>query len=227
MSIWESVYVHPLHHPGAAWLSAALVLGGVLRRLPFFYAFLIGALAVSAADAMITGGWSQLGGESHPAYVGLSWFFVLAGDYRVFLLLERYGEPRPERWSGGAGVWVRALGWALVASVTVGIISVSSELFSASARRLYLTYELIALGMVALVWRLRVFGSMPPEDPVRRWLSRVAIFVMVQYALWAGADVVILAGYEVGHLLRMIPNLMYYALFLPVVFLSAPPLEDR
>ncbi|RDV37272.1 hypothetical protein DV096_14935 [Bradymonadaceae bacterium TMQ3] len=227
MSIWERVYLHSLHHPGAAWLSAALVLGVMLRRLPFFYAFIIGAVVVSAADAMITGGWSQLGGQAHPSYVGLSWFFVLAGDYRVFLLLERYRRARSESWSGGAGVWWRALGWTLIASVVVGLISVSSDLFNASARRLYLTYELVALGVVALVWRVRVLGAMPPGDPVRRWLSRVAIFVMVQYALWAGADVVILAGLDVGHLLRMIPNLMYYALFLPVVLLSAPPLEDR
>lgn len=227
MSIWETMYGHAAHHPGAAWLSAALLLGVMLRRLPFFYAFVIGALAVTCADAMVTGGWSILGGEAHPAYVGLSWLFVLLGDFRVFLLLERYRSPDAKPWSGGGGVWVRALGWTLIASIVVGLISVGSELFSASPRRLYLTYELIALVVVGVVWKVRVLGASQLDPLVRRWLSRVAIFVMVQYALWASADVVILAGYEIGHLLRMVPNLMYYALFLPFVVWSAPSLEEH
>lgn len=226
MSIWETMYAHAAHHPGAAWVSATLLLGVMLRRLPFFYAFVIGALAVTCADAMVTGGWSKLGGETHPGYVGLSWLFVILGDFRVFLILERYRSPGAKPWSGGARVWLGALGWTLIASVVVGLISVGSELFSASPRRLYLTYELIALGVAGVVWRVRVIKAMDPDHPARRWLSGVALFVMVQYALWALADVVILGGYEMGHLLRMVPNLMYYALFLPFVVWSAPSLEE-
>lgn len=81
--MFESWYFSPLNHPGAAWLSAAIMLAVVLRKLPFFWAFVVGALAVTVADATVTGAWSKLGGESHVAFPVLSFFFVLFGDWRL------------------------------------------------------------------------------------------------------------------------------------------------
>ncbi|MEZ4253518.1 MAG: hypothetical protein R3B99_35360 [Polyangiales bacterium] len=42
------------------------------------------------------------------------------------------------------------------------------------------------------------------------------------YALWATADVVLLLGVELGHLLRIVPNVLYYAVFLVFVAATAP-----
>ncbi|RAL20378.1 hypothetical protein DL240_17510 [Lujinxingia litoralis] len=226
MSIWEAIYVHPAHHPGAAWFSVLLVLGVVLRRLGFFYAFVIAALAITATDAMVTGGWSQLGGAEHPVYPGLAWLFVMLGDFRVFLLLEHYRRPADPRRLGPPRVWIGALGWTLIASLVVGVISISGDFFAASMRRLYLSYELVAAAVVGAVWRWRVVRAPGISEPVRRWLWRVSAFVVVQYGLWAAADGVILWGMEFGHLLRVIPNLMYYALFVPFVVWSAPSMEE-
>jgi hypothetical protein len=50
----------------------------------------------------------------------------------------------------------------------------------------------------------------------------VASFEIVQYALWALADVLILSGMSWGFLLRIVPNSLYYAFFLPFVWWTAP-----
>ena len=53
-------------------------------------------------------------------------------------------------------------------------------------------------------------------------MKRLTQFEIAQYVLWAGADVVILSGHDVGYLLRLLPNAMYYALFVPFAWWSAP-----
>ena len=56
-----------------------------------------------------------------------------------------------------------------------------------------------------------------PNDPERRrGLRAISAYVATYYALWALADVLILVfGLDLGWLLRVIPNQLYYAFFLP------------
>jgi hypothetical protein len=56
----------------------------------------------------------------------------------------------------------------------------------------------------------------------RRWSLFATHFEIAQYALWALADVIILGGHDVGYALRLVPNTMYYVLYLPFVAWSAP-----
>jgi hypothetical protein len=42
------------------------------------------------------------------------------------------------------------------------------------------------------------------------------------YFGWASCDVLILCGVEIAHVLRIVPNLLYYGVFLPFVFFRAP-----
>jgi hypothetical protein len=42
------------------------------------------------------------------------------------------------------------------------------------------------------------------------------------YFGWASCDVLILSGVEAGHLLRIVPNVLYYGALLPFILLRAP-----
>jgi hypothetical protein len=75
--------------------------------------------------------------------------------------------------------------------------------------------------------RLRSLGaaSAAPEltAPVRRWLLGVTYLFVGLYAGWMICDVLILAGVEIAHVLRIVPNVLYYGALLWVVFATAPP----
>ena len=80
---------------------------------------------------------------------------------------------------------------------------------------LWLIYE-CAFAALALWWRARVVPARRP--PAERFLRAVLAYVAVYYALWALADVLILAGWDVGWALRVLPNQLYYAFWVPVVW---------
>ena len=59
-------------------------------------------------------------------------------------------------------------------------------------------------------------------------LRRVLGYVAVYYALWASADVLILyGGLDVGWLLRVVPNQLYYAFFVPFAWWTLSPVLAR
>ena len=66
-----------------------------------------------------------------------------------------------------------------------------------------------------------------PNDPERRrGLQAVAGYVALYYALWALADVLILVfGLDAGWLLRVVPNQLYYAFWLPFVWFQLASLR--
>ncbi len=219
--MFEELYSSAWNHPGAAWASAFIMLLVVLRRLPFFWAFLIGALAMTSADAMITGGYSRLGGETSAIFPILSFFFVLFGDWRLYLLTERFSG------SKGPSVWLRSGAIAIIPSLLVYVIGKVSPDFFAVSRVLYLTYELtfIALAFLYFAFVLRPRLANLGADTAR-WLKIVFSFFLIGYVGWALSDVIILSGFEWGHGLRILPNLMYYAGIIPVVYFTAPA-EER
>src|SRR5262249_43735398 len=68
---------------------------------------------------------------------------------------------------------------------------------------LWLAYE-IAFVALALWWRAR---RIPDRRPIAlRYLRAVLAYVALYYALWGVADVLILAGVDLGWALRVIPN---------------------
>ena len=71
-----------------------------------------------------------------------------------------------------------------------------------------------------VVYPGRLLGMV--QAPVRHWVLSIASFEMLQYALWVACDLLILAGVEWALVLRIAPNTLYYALFLPFVVLRAP-----
>ncbi|MCC6522956.1 MAG: hypothetical protein IT373_09865 [Polyangiaceae bacterium] len=222
--MFEAIYTSLWQQPAAFWACGAVFALLAWRKLSFLAGFTLVFLVEILGDAWLTSDLSPAHGQPAAQWVAIA--FVVLGDYRYFLLLGRFGRRHAETALGrtaAAGVALRALAFALV--VPLASI-VPQKLFPdvyTTGRPVFLTYELLfaalALGVLVL-WLPRV----RPSDPaVARWLTRLTLFELVQYVLWALADVVILLGVDAGFLLRLIPNAMYYCLFLPFAFFAAPP----
>lgn len=226
-SIWQQVYDSPWHQPRLVGALTALTLAALARwkltagraRAPFLTAWtaLCGSLAIT--DATVTATDSPLLPE-HAGLVGtLAIAFVLLGDARVYALVEHEASASPSR----SRRVFEGLAWGALVSVLMAPLARTVPVFQRNPRTLFLTYELLALTQ-ALAWRQvrlpRASSRVSPD--VMRWLREVTGLVAVQYALWALADVVILWVHPVGFLLRVVPNVLYYGLFVGYVFLRAP-----
>lgn len=145
--------------------------------------------------------------------------FVLLGDFRVYLLLFALLAIAAGR------DWRSALPTAVAWTLLVPLIAYPLSLAvrglhpDADANTIWLLYEslfaLVALGLRARLVPVRV----PADQPaLRAFLGEALAYVAVYYGLWASADVLIqLAGLDVGWLLRIVPNQLYYAFWIPFV----------
>ncbi len=140
--------------------------------------------------------------------------FVLLGDFRVFLLV--LGVMEPER--PLAGTFVRAAAWTvLVPAVAVTLHRLARAVAGPLPdQSLWLIYE-TAFALLALWWRTHLVPARRPR--AERFLRAVLAYVAIYYALWALADVLIVAGLDVGWGLRVVPNQLYYAFWVPVVWM--------
>ena len=217
------IYSSPWHHPGLLLpLSLAALVVVLLQRArhpnawsPFFRAWLLGWALEIVLDASLTGFATPLHGHPDAERVA-SIVFVILGDLRAYLLLDRLASPaRP--WSS---TWTRALGWSLVASVAVAVATRLAPATFATTRNVFLFYEIVSLALFGL-WRFGLLARRAPTPPLT--LARaVATFCLAQYALWVSADVLILAGIDLAYLLRIVPNVLYYGLFVAFVLWRAP-----
>lgn len=172
------------------------------------------------ADSFATGPLVRwLGWADTDAATAVMLVFVLAGDLRVFQLVFRLARPA----DGFARSLRRALGWMLLVpifswSMDQGLRQVWPDL---PGQALWLTYEIAFLG-VALYLRQGWLAAKATDcSPQRlRGLRLVLGFVAVYYALWATSDLLILVPeLDAGWLLRMLPNQLYYAFFVPFCWL--------
>lgn len=221
--MFEELYASPWHHPGIAFLAAAAFALWWARGQSFLGAWTTLFLFEIVADAMVTGGFTPVP-KGSALEQSLSITFVILGDLRYFVLVEVFIRSRAAPHGLGS-----PLGWltgTLLAFVVPVASVVPQKIWPSAfeeARMIFLVYELM---MFTLVFTLRL-AVLPRrlegfDGPLRAWLLRVTTFVLVQYGLWATADVIILSGVDAGHLLRLAPNTLYYGAFVPFVFLTAP-----
>ena len=73
---------------------------------------------------------------------------------------------------------------------------------------------------LAVFFMLRVLPQRVGVErgPVRRYVRAVLCFVVAYYVLWAASDLIVLAGYDAGWGLRVVPNLFYYSMFVPFAY---------
>jgi hypothetical protein len=223
--MFQALYDSPWLATAALAVTSFVGLCAWLRRGSFLVAFVVLFTVEILADALRSGTWSPLHLLASPWEDAVGMGFVLAGDFRYFLLVERFAW-RPKSGARDATApqaWASSLGlMAIVPLLVLGLQKAYPARF-ADMRWSYLAYELL---FVALVAGLRA-GSLPrrlAEAPaaVRKWLLDVTHYEIAQYSLWALADVVILCGADAGFALRLVPNLMYYGLFVSFVAFRAP-----
>lgn len=223
--MYQRIYDSAWHHPGVAWLGALILLVWIARSRSgsatapwptgFLLAFLVGFGIEIAVDALFTGAFSPVS-SALMSTVGI--VFVIAGDWRLFALVEHTVDPRPS--------WIaRSLLLAfLVPVLQAAAIKAWPEVFG-EPRRIYLAYEALFV-LLGLVLRLVILPRRLAQatPAMRAWALGAVTWFVVQYALWVISDVLILAGAEWALLLRIVPNTMYYAGFLLFVARTAPRL---
>ncbi len=217
--VFETFYNGPLQHPGFLWIAAGLALGLCLSRQGLHpslrgYCALLGL--VSILDAWLTSA-HVFGLGALPSSLAsiVPLFFVLAGDFRYLLVV----------WAGTAdgrlALRRRSVLSALALTVVVPlstqvVLSALPETMS-GARVLFLIYELSFTGLTLALLRWH------PSARSRGWIRSLSWFVVLYYGLWATADIIILGtGSDLGYLLRMLPNLLYYGGLIAAIGLSAP-----
>lgn len=139
--------------------------------------------------------------------------FVLLGDFRVFVLWLAVLEPERQlaRTLLEAVAWtlpVPAIAWSFHHLATAALGPLPDQM-------LWLVYE-VAFAGLAVWWATRLIPSRRPV--AERFLRATAWYVAAYYALWALADVLILAGLDAGWALRVVPNQLYYGFWVPVVW---------
>lgn len=223
MPFFEGFYASPFQHPLLLWLSALAGIAFVRCRADLsgdvrFYCYALGVL--SLCDAWLTSNAIPgLGRLPEALSEGVPLFFVLAGDFRYLLLLgiARAGGG----FSLGAARIAVALGLTLVVPIASQIVMTLVPEASRSSRLLFLVYEsffvLLTLGLMRL----------HPGVREHRWLRSVSRFVLVYYGLWALADAIILGtGSDLGFLLRLVPNVLYYGGLIAVIGKFAPSSDE-
>lgn len=211
----KTIYDSAWHHPFVAYVVGVALLFALARRLPFLYAYLVVFLVTIVADATVTGGWSPVP-LGTLAYTVFSVVFIVLGDLRYFVLAERATHPddplsRVITWAVGLSLIMPALSGVLTRVVPA----------MQNDRVLYMVYEAVMGCIVLGLDRFRYAPSDAPAE-IRHWVHRVSVLFATLYFGWALSDVVILLGVDAGHLLRLVPNVLYYGAFLPFVFVTAP-----
>jgi len=205
---WHDFYYSAWQEPWALWLApfAFLVWRGLApppgagaapeaKRFVVAWSWIF--VFETLLDPLATGPIAKaIGTPAAGTALGLG--FVLLGDFRIWWLV--FGV---ERRAG-------ALARALVPTAGIPMIAwlVTRALAPLPEQVLYLVHETLFVGTAFWVSR-RLAG---------RFEREVLAYAGVYYALWAAADVLILAGVDAGWLLRCVPNQLYYGFTVPFVW---------
>ena len=198
--------------------------GGLLRSAARFvdgYAIVFAVETI--VDPLATGPLVRLLGIADGAGgTAVMLLFVLLGDFRVYLLL--FGViaiAAGGRWTSAVGT---AVAWTFV--VPIAAYGVNTALRAAvaglDANSIWLVYEVLFVA-VALTLRARLVPARvaPAQPAVRAFLRAALLYVAVYYGLWGVADALIqIGGLDVGWLLRVVPNQLYYAFWVPAVYVA-------
>lgn len=202
---FESLSKSPWILPGLPWLVLPIVLVLAAKRRGFFRMWGVAFALLIAADAGLNGALTPVKeGTGWATFCGVT--FVILGDMRFFLAAE---------WDGSALSVGRGFVLAWIVPLLSQLFRATVPWVTSSPRATFLTYELLFLGVLTGYAALRV-RRMPGAQ--RDFASKLAAFVALQYVLWAGLDVFLFATrLDVGHGLRLVPDVLYYVLFVPWV----------
>ena len=224
--MFQTLYESPWLNTALLGAAGFLVIAAWIQRRSFLTAFMVLFSFEILADAYHAGSWSP---TLHWHWDDrFSLMFIMLGDLRYFLLNERFAF-RPDSQPFDATTrqaWMRTVALTFICP----IISFASRAFpeGTDPHWTYLLWE-VPFVLLALVLRFRVYprrlAAAPPA--VRKWLLDLGTFELVMYGLWVVSDVLILStGADVGFALRIVPNFLYYVVFMGLVGFRAPAEVD-
>ncbi len=194
--------------------------GGVDPALaPFVSMWTTLFLVETMLDPLATGPFAKaLGSPFASQTLGL--VFVLLGDFRVYWLVLRFRTPGQST----ARAALEAAALSTIAPALAGLVASRGG----PAQAMWLTHELVSLGLAFALARFALPSAL--THPRRAdFVRQVLGFMAAYYGLWAAADVLILSGIDAGWPVRLVPNQLYYGLFVPFVwrafFSRAAPAE--
>lgn len=205
-----------------------------LVKKPALKTYLMIFSATTLVDILVAGKIIPLGNPE--VQTSVEYIFVVIGDLRFIILLAFliYARRDDVRVSAEVGASMHhphkkmedlesfrldgsvikpALVFMMFASLLVQAIDYAKPGLFSEPRRRFLTYELISLTL-SFLWIYAVMPQKSVADREAKFLRRVAIPVFGYYGLWSLADILILNGIEAGHAIRIVPNLIYYCIFL-------------
>jgi hypothetical protein len=228
---WSAVYATDLQGCWALLPVPALYLacralgwrprgGGALApAAPFVDGYAVAFAIETLLDPLITGPLLRsFGYAGTPLATAVMIAFVLLGDFRVYLLVFALLAIAAGRgWRDAVPV---AAGWTvLVPAIAYPLAAaVRAAAPAADANTIWLVYESLFTA-VALILARALPRRVAAGAPALRGVVRAAlVYAAVYYALWAAADALIqLGGLDAGWLLRIVPNQLYYAFWIPFV----------
>ena len=223
--MFKTFYDSALQHPGIAFIATALFLIVFATRQRFLVGFIALFGLEILADAFFTGAYSPVANTAWMQPVAIT--FVILGDYRYFVAIEKVLATKKNAPIGGMGParpWLAAAVLAFIVPVASVIPQKTMPQYFTQMNAIFLVYEamffVLALVLFVGVLPRRLKGV---DSDLAQWVRRLTLFELVQYGLWATADVLILSGVtEPGYMLRLVPNTLYYGAFLPFLYFSAP-----
>lgn len=215
--MFESFYTSFWQHPLLLWVFPVLFWALARPSGTYFERATVAFLSLTILDPLMTGPVTTLFGWRDGVATGVMLLFVLLGDFRLLFFVERFSRPDAAARSSYVAAGVVTF---IVPLLQAGLIKALPSAFE-NPRHTFLVYELLFL-MLAAVYRFIVLPRRELGVERRVWLNRTVAYGMLYYALWATADVIILAGADIGFLVRIIPNVLYYGLFIPFVYFMAP-----
>jgi len=208
--------------------NAALVLYAIARR-PRLWRYLMLFGLTTLADISVAGNLLPIANAE--VQTGIEYIFVLIGDLRFILLLayilyagKTLADIDTLRLTGE--VLRPAIIFMLFPSLIVSAIGFAKPDLLQLPRQKFLAYELVFF-CLTLLWLKVVMPQKPVADRERNFIRQVSLPVLGFYGLWAIADILILRDMQIGYAVRILPNLLYYCLFLWwVAFASREKISD-
>ena len=201
-SLWLLLIVPSLFLLYVIWITRRHPAGTARERFLRRWALAFTALAL--VDPIATGPLAGALGLSGVALTAWIFVFVWLGDFRVLWLVFAEWDVAVQDRRVAAR---RAAAWTCLVPVTTGLLyaPVWLGIVEAPAQGLWLVYETL---FAALALWLRSRAASPSA-------RAILLYAFAYYALWAAADVLILAGVDAGWGVRVIPNQLYYSLYVP------------
>lgn len=147
----------------------------------------------------------------------IPFLFVLLGDLRVLLLA--IGVARPERTLGQNLAWALGVSFVVPAVTGIGFALTRWVWPNIHGQVLWMIYEFAFFVLCVVLARVWVPRSFPENPRLVAFLKTIFAYSAAYYALWWIADIIIVvADLDLGWAIRIVPNQLYYALWVPFVY---------